>query len=301
MATTTKKSKAKSKTSKKPATKSTKVTKAAKTTKKSVAVKAVKSTAKKSSDKSLSQLFQLNVFSAFLSVALAGVAGWFIGSSSYQIFTSLITKDELASKATTVFVPAIHALYDLPMRWYVVGVLLVSAVIPVLAATRLRKQYETAVKNKVNMWRWLEMAIVGSLIMTGVAVVNGVQDIMTLKLVGIMILVTCALGWFAEKQNAGATKPVWSNYVLSIFTGVVPWLVIAGYIVGTLVFGMVRSPWYVYAVTGTTLLGFLGYAFSQMRQIKLLQDYVATERSYLQLSIFVKVAFAIILIVGLQK
>ena len=298
MATRKTTTRGKTKTAKKPAAKSTKATK---TTKKSVAAKAVKPAAKKSSDRSLAQLFQLNVFSAFLSVALAGVAGWFIGSTSYQIFTSLITKDELASKDLTVFVPAIHALYDVPIRWYVVGVLLVSALIPVLAATKLRRQYESAVKSKVNMWRWLEMAVVGSLIMTGVALINGVQDIMTLKLVGIMILVTCALGWFAEKQNAGATKPVWSNYVLSIFTGMVPWLVIAGYIVGTLVFGMVRSPWYVYALTGTTLIGFLGYAFNQMRQIKLLQDYTTTERNNLQIGIFVKVAFAIILIIGLQK
>lgn len=296
MATTTRKS-TKAKTSKKPSTK------AAKTTKKTASVKAVKTNRPKSPNKTelLDQIKQLNIFSAFVSVGLAVVAGMFMGNASFQLFTSMLTKDELASRATTIFVPAIHAIYDIEMRWFVVATMLVSAILPVLYISKLRKQYESGVKNRQNFWRWLEIAVVSTLVFTGLALVSGVQDIMTLKLLGSLILVTCALGWFAESQNANSAKPIWNSYVLSLVTGILPWLVIAGYALGTYIFGMVRSPWFVYALYGTTLVSFVRYSLNQFKLLKGKRDYLVAERNYVQITLFAKITFAIILIIGLQK
>lgn len=297
MATTTK-SRAKKKTTKK--TRANSVTKAAKATKKSVSTKGLKSTAvKKPVTKQL--LNRLNLVSGVLALALAVAAGFLMNHTSYQLFTGLLTKDELASKAGTVFVPAVHAVYDLELRWAVVVILVLSAVLPLLAATRNRKQYEASLAKKVMLWRWIDMAAIGALMVGVIALISGVQDIMTLKLIGAFMVITCVLGWFSEKQNAHTSKPEWGNYILSLVTGVLPWLAIAVYAVGTPLFGMVRSPWYVYALYATTLLAFLGYVGNQMRQLKSLQKYEATERNYLQLGIFAKTAFAVILIVGLYK
>ncbi len=289
MATTTRKSKAKSKTTKKVSTKSVKTSSEA-------AAKAAP--AKKSS---VIQLNRLNLFSSIISLALAAAAGFLMNSASYQLFTGLLTRDELASKTGTVFVPAVHAVYDLQLRWAVVVILVLSAVVPLLAATRNRKQYEAGLAKKVMLWRWIDMAVVSALMVEVIALLSGVQDVMTLKLVAAFVAVTCILGWFSEKRNAEAGKTGWGTYVLSLVTGTLPWLVIATYAVGTHVYGLVRSPWYVYALYGTTLVAFLGYCWNGKRQLKALQDYEVTERNYLQLSIFAKVAFAVILIVGLYK
>lgn len=306
MATTTRKSsKAKTKIIKKTVRRAQvkSATKSAKIIKKSTAVKAVKVTPAKNatSATAFEQLRQQNIFAAFISLGLAGVAGYFMGSHSVQLFTSLLTKDELASRATTVFVPATRAIFDLQLRWYVVAVMLLSAVLPLLAVTKLRKQYESDVTNKANLWRWIDSAVIGSLVLGGVALVSGVQDIMTLKLIVGMIFVSSALGWFAEKQISTAGKSTQNSYMLSVITGALPWLIIAGYSAGTLLYGMVRSPWYVYALYLTTLLGFVSYVLNQNKLLKTAQDYTTTERNFVQIGLFVRVAFAVILIIGLQK
>lgn len=301
MATTTK-SRAKKKTTKKTArqTQAKSVTKAAKANKKSVSTKVVKSTAaKKPVTKQL--LNRLNVASGVLALALAAAAGFLMNHTSYQLFTGLLTKDELASTVGTVFVPAVHAVYDLELRWAVVVILVLSAVVPLLAATRNRKQYEASLAKKVMLWRWIDMAVISALMVGVIALISGVQDVMTLKLIGAFMVITVALGWFSEKRNATAAKPIWDNYILGLVTGVLPWLMIAAYAIGTPLYGLVRSPWYVYALYATTLLAFLGYVGNQMRQLKGFQKYEITERNYLRLGIFAKTAFAVILIVGLYK
>ena len=293
MATTKKKSsKAKTKTTKKS------VTKATKTTKKSVSTKVTKESSKKSF---INKLIRLNLLSAILALALAAAAGFLMNNTSYQLFTGLLTNDELASKTGTVFVPAIHSVFDLELRWAVVGILVLSAILPLLAATRKRKQYEDSLAKKVMLWRWIDMAVISALMVEVIALLSGVQDVMTLKFIGAFVAITCVLGWFSEKRNANTPNTSWSNYILSLVTALLPWLMIGVYGVGTVLYGSVRSPWYVYALYASTLLAFTAFFINGKRRLQAKQDYEVTERNYLLLSIFAKTAFAVILIVGLYN
>lgn len=305
MATTTKKSpKAKIKTTKKP------VTKAAKATNKKVTSKIVeakldkpvKTTKVTKAVPFTKKLNILNLASGFLSLALAAAAGFLMNNTSYQLFTGLITKDELASANGTAFVPAIRALHDLELRWVVVGILLLSAIVPLLAATRNRKQYETALANKVIRWRWIEMAVISALIVETIALVSGVQDVMTLKLIGGMTAISLLLAWISERQVVGIVSRLRRNtYALSIVTGILPWLLIVAYTAATVVYGRVRAPWFVYALHAVGLISLAAYYLNGKRELQASQNYEVTERNYLRISIFFKVAFAAILIVGLYK
>lgn len=298
MATTPRKStKAKTKTTKKP------VTKSAKTNQKSVAVPAAKKTRVKQVARPdvAEQLRQQNIISAFISLGLAGVAAYFMGNHAVQVFTSLLTRDELTSRVITVLAPATRRLFDVELRWYVVAVMLLSAVLPILLLTVFKNQNEPSVARKINLWRLIDSAVIGSLVVAGVALLSGVQDIMTLLLMIGLIFVSAVLGWFAEKQNANKPGSARNIFVLDVFAGALPWLIIAGYAVGTFLFGMVRSPWYVYALYTTTALGFLAYAFNQNKLLTSTQDYPTSERKYAQIGTFIRVAFAVILIIGLQK
>lgn len=310
MAKTTKKSptgnKAKIKTAQKSATKPAKVTKqvvaakAQKATKKPATL--VKNTSVKPTKAPMTkQLNMLLLLSGGLSLALAAAAGFLMNSSSYQLFTSLLTKDSLASKANTVFVPAIHAIYDIELRWVVVAILVLSAILPLLAATRYRKKYEASLITKVMPLRWIEMAVISGLMVEVVALINGVQDIMTLKLIGGVIVVSWLLGWLSERQNIAAARPSWGTYVVGVVIGFMPWVLIAVYAIGTYVYGMVRSPWYVYALYAAGLISFAAYALNGKRELRATQSYEVTERNYLRISILAKVAFAAILIGGLYK
>ncbi|MES2971534.1 MAG: heliorhodopsin HeR [Patescibacteria group bacterium] len=298
MATTKKSSRAKTQTS-------AKITKSAKATKKVTQTKSVSSvpkskiTIRRSME---SQLRMLTVLTALLSLVGAVAAGLLMNNTAYQFVTGLLTKDELASNATTVFVPAVHVVANVELRWIVVVIMILAAILPLLLLTRLSNYYQASLKGKVNLLRWIDTAVVGALILETVALLSGVNDIMTLKLIGGLVAVTCLLGWLSEKHHARQASTGRGVFVLSLITGALPWLLIASYAAATPIYGFVRSPWYVYALYATTLLGFTAYCLNNKRFLQnTAADYEKTERNYLQISLFVKVAFAVILIVGLQK
>jgi hypothetical protein len=269
---------------------------------KSVSTKpSVKST---SSTLSILSLRKWHIVSAVVFVLLAVLAGAMMGSTSYQTTVGLWARDDLASTATTVFAPAVHVLYDVEVRWLVVVVMAVSAIAPVLYATKLEAAYTSYVRNtRMVPYRWLDFGVTTALMVETVALLSGVHDIFTLKLIGGLMLVTCLLGLIAERQNTNATKPVWSAYVLSLFSGALPWVLIAAFAVSTVVFGAIRSPWYVYALYASSLIGFSLIAWTQCQQFKRAgqsADYLVVERNYAVISVLTKVAFAAILIVGIR-
>lgn len=297
MATTNKKSSVRTKTTKKIIKKS----KSAKTTKVSVAAKAAISKQSKNQVNVSEQLRTLNILGAFLSLSLAGVAGFFMGNVSYQLYLGLLSKNELASKVTTVFSPAIEHVYDLEMRWAVVVIMVLASILPILILSKLRNKYQTNLKNNVNLIRWIDMAIVGALMTEAVALLSGVQDLFVLKLIAGFVVLSALLGWLAEKQTAQTKKPQWSVYFVSLVAGLMPWVLIFAYAASTWIFGLVRSPWYVYALYAVGLLGFVAYALNQKLLFKKRFNFETAELNYLRINLYSRVAFAIILIIGLQK
>jgi hypothetical protein len=293
MATTTKKStRAKTKTVAKKVTK--------KTTAATTTVAKTKVSIRRSAE---SQLRVLTVLTALVSLAGAVAAGLLMNTTSYQFVTGLMTRDELASTTVTAFAPAVHVLAEVELRWIVVFIMALSAIVPLLILTRLKNRYQENLRQKVNLLRWIDMAVVSALILETIALLSGVNDVMTLKLVGGLVAVTCLLDWLSEKHHARQATTGRGVFILSVITGTLPWLLIAAYAIATPVYGMVRLPWFVYALYAATGVGFIGYCLNNWRFLKAGAgaDYEKTERNYLQLGLFVKAAFAIILIVGLQK
>lgn len=314
MATTKKSSKAKTKTSKSSVQQEpTKVVKTVKSPQKFKAV-SIPDTAKIANThvKKVSirrdrtgALKQLNVITAVLSAGLAVLAGVFMNHRSYQLVTGLLTKDELASRASTVFVPATHLVYDLEIRYAVVAIMAASAILPLLYLTRFKRQYTASLASKAHLWRWLEMAIIGAATFELFALLSGVQDIMTLKLLGGLVVVSGLLAWLAEIQKTEvAVRPMRITYALSVIAGALPWFMIAVYTAATPLYGMVRNSWFVYALFGVGLLSFIVTALNLRKQLRRTVDvvsYEVVERNYLLINLISRVAFATILITGLIK
>lgn len=298
MATTTKKStKAKTKTTKAAATKKPATKKATKS------VSANVSRTSKSAPSMLS-LRKWHIVSAIAFMLLAVLAGVMMGSSSYQTTVGLWARDDLASIDTTVFAPAVHVLYDIEVRWLVVATMLVSAALPLLYVTKLESAYTAYVRNtRMVPYRWLDLGVTAALMVETIALLSGVQDLFVLKLMGGLMIVTCLLGLVAERQNNVGDKPVWSAYGVSLFSGVLPWVLLAAYAVSTVIYGAVRSPWYVYALYASTLAGFSLLAWNQRQQFKksgASTSYTVVERNYAVIGVLTKVAFAAILIAGIR-
>lgn len=312
MATTTKSTRAKSKTTKsKTATtkttskaktssaKTAAATKSKKVTKPAVAVKVAKP--KKVRAVTLLTLRRIHIAALVLFLGLAVAAAFVMNESSFQLTIGHLARNDIMSTENTVFSSAVRAVYDVQLRYLVVATMLLSAVGPALYISKLEKRYSQYLQTtRLQPYRWVDFALTGALMTETVALLSGVNDIMVLKLVGGSVIVSAMLGLIAERQNNAAAKPVWSAYLTSLFSGVLPWFLIATSAVATVVYGNVRAPWYVYAAYAAVAGGFVLVARNEYAQYKRGQNYLAVERNYQMISLLSKVAFAAVLIAGLR-
>ncbi|GAC1387198.1 MAG: hypothetical protein NVSMB37_3860 [Candidatus Saccharimonadales bacterium] len=234
-------------------------------------------------------------------ILLAVIAAYLMKDSTYNLTISHLVSDNLATKTTGVFVPATHGLYDINIRWVVVATMIISAIVPLFWALRWKKQYEINVATAVMPQRWIDFSVTSAIIVATIAVMSGVHDVMSLVLIGGLMVTTCFLAWLADKQNRLAIKTDWTAYAIGLLTGSLPWILIAATAFATYFYGMIRSPWYVYALYGVSLVGFSMVALNQKLHYSKANQwrYEIVERNYIFINIFIKASFAIILIVGL--
>lgn len=315
MATRNTSTKAKTKTTKKPAVrtrtaaaKTTRLTKTTKVVKKPAVKKpAVKAAAVKVSSKTAvltaTTLRKLYFVKAFVFAALAVAAGFLMNDTSYPLGVGYQAKDELVGLTAqkTEFVHASQHLLDVEIKWVVVFILGLAAVLSLLAATRLRRKFEDTLVDGVSPMRWVGWGITSALMVETIALLAGVSDILVLKLLAGLMLATCTLAWISEKRNKQAGRPTWSDFVLGLFTGSLPWLLIVGYAVTTWVWGLIRYPWYVYALIVATIAGFTLLTANQYKRVNGWTNTLIVERNYLLIGLVTKAAFAVILILAFQK
>jgi Heliorhodopsin len=295
-------------TSKKSKAKSSKSTNK-KTTEKSVS-SAVKEPAKSAKKLNLkpSNLFEqiraLHIVSIASYLGLA-VAAWFVmNTAAFPLTVGHLAKNELASVETTVFSPAVHAVYDLQVRYILIALLVISAIVPAIVVFKKAKQYNQDLKDKVNPWRWIDMAITGAITVELVALLNGVHDLMALKVYGLATALAAMIAWLVERERSQAGKAPKITPILAVVAVLLPWLVVAQSLIATYFYGMVRAQWFVYAASAIVLLGTLDVILNSTMRYKgkkQWQDYVFVERNFVATSFVTKVALAAILIVGLAK
>jgi hypothetical protein len=309
MATRKTTTKAKTKTTK--TTRTTAKAAAAKTTRSKVATTAKTKPAKAESKPAvqrvvdyIGQLRNLHLASV-LAYAVFAILSWVLMTdTSSPVSIGYLAKDELASRTTTVFAPAVQNIFDIEYRWALLVILVLSIVLPLLYITRLRKRYEVAVAGRVLLWRWIDLAVTGALMVETIALLSGISDLPTLKLIAGLTAIGFLLGWLAERQNDRDGRPVWGAYALGVLAGLLPWALIATYAVATWTYGLVRYPWYTYALMGAVFAGFVLLALNQLQQHRRKGKWgnsLFVERNYVVANLLTKTAFAVILILGLQR
>lgn len=252
----------------------------------------------------LNLLRQTMMLSTGVYIALAIAAGILMSRITYKITVAYQAKDELLSQTSHVLSPANHVLYEMEIRYLLVALLLVSAVLTVLTLTRWQSHYKKSLDSGTVLIRWLDYGISGALIIEILAILSGVSDLMTLKILGGLIVISSVLNYLSEKRNEKAAKQARSEYYLSLITASMAWLVVASAAIHTYIYGMSRSPGYVYGLYAVGLFGFVSVAinrFNNLRQHKSWADNKVTELNYLTISLFTKVVFAAALIIGLKR
>jgi hypothetical protein len=294
-------------TAKKPARKApVKKTKSvsAKATKKTVSKKTVAKaevTAPKTKTRSaFDVIYDFLRGSILVYAAVAAAVVVFVTMPASKIVLTVQAPDLLADTSGKVLAPASEVLFNLQPQHLLAVMFGLSAVGSLLLATRLKRMYKAGVDNKTSGLRWLIIGITGGISLQFVSLLSGITDAATLKMTAGLVLATVLLSWLAERENAVAGKTKWLAYVSSLVVGVMAWLAVIGSLLGTLIYGSQNFAWYVYAISGVVLLGFIGFAITQYRQIKgLTGDYMSAEQNYWRIDFLYKLAAAAILIAAL--
>lgn len=246
----------------------------------------------------------LNV-ATVLFAGLALAAGLLMNSTSYVVTHGYMVRDQIASQLAgkTVFTSAVSNIMELQVRWPLIVLLAFATIFTALKLTRLSKRYNAEVKNGLSPLRWIGIGVLGALMVQITALLSGITDVMVLKLLAGFVLLSAVFTWLSEVQNKGARKPSGTSFTLGLITGLVPIIYILVTAINTYVFGMIRAPWYVYALYAVILAGFTLTALTRRRQLKadnkLWKDGGYVARRYELITTVTLVLFSIVLIVGL--
>ncbi|HEX5796785.1 MAG TPA: hypothetical protein VFX86_00155 [Candidatus Saccharimonadales bacterium] len=251
----------------------------------------------------LQKLYKFNLFSAAANLIFAVLSILFVSKNTVDFTLAHAVKDEIASTSDTVLGPAYTTLATVEIRYLMAVIFLLGAFFSLLLATKLRKVYESGVKNSTSGVRWLLTGITFALILELVSVLGGVSDVFTLKLIAGLILATSILAWLAERENKGSKNNFYA-FALSVFTGFIAWLPLAGSLIGTALYGDTAFDWHVYALAVLVLFGFTSIGLSQYRQVRdgiSAKGYLQLEGKYVSSDFLIKLAVFAVLLLALHK
>lgn len=236
-------------------------------------------------------------------LVFAGIVFGFVNTLASALILNIQTRDLFSPSDNVVLGPAYEVLFNIEPDHLLVASLLVSALMSILIVSRLRRAYEAGLARGISGWRWAAFGLASALLIEYVGLLSGVQDIVTLKLSGALVFVACLFSWFAERDNAGVTRPRWLAYDLALVSGALAWLPILGSLIGTTVYGAERFGWHVYAIGAVVLAGFTGFAVNQylhLRSGRAAREYASVESAYLRIDLFTKFAVVLITILALK-
>lgn len=239
------------------------------------------------------QLFKWNIVLAALH-ALQGIAVIALSKpQTLPVTTNFLTIDSLktsASGGAPVLAPATQQIGDVNLGYLIAAFFFMSAAAHLIIATVYRKRYEANLAKGLNKARWIEYAFSASTMMIAIGLLVGLYDLSSMIMLFALTAVMNLLGLAMEVYNQGKSKPNWLAYNIGCVSGVVPWVVIAIYLIGGSVYGA-TAPAFVYWIFVSIFVFFSSFALNmwlQYRKVGKWSDYYYGERSYMILSLVAK-------------
>jgi hypothetical protein len=217
--------------------------------------------------------------------------------TTYPIYTSFLTFDTAALK----LVPDPQVVYDLRFGPAIAAFLLISAVAHFSLATFGYKWYVAHLKKGMNPARFYEYALSSSLMIVLIGMLVGIYDLGTMiALFGVNAMMNL-FGNMMELHNQTTKKTDWTSFIYGCIAGIVPWIVIVLYFLGSLSSSDAKPPAFVYAIVPTLFVFFNIFAVNMVLQYKKVgrwKDYLFGERVYIVLSLTAKTALAWMIFAG---
>jgi hypothetical protein len=217
--------------------------------------------------------------------------------TTYPIYSNFLTFDTAARK----LVPDPEVLYDLRFGPAIAAFLLISAVAHFSLASFGYKWYVAHLKRGMNPARFYEYALSSSLMIVLIGMLVGVYDLgAMIALFGVNAMMNF-FGVMMELHNQTTKKTNWTSFIYGCIAGIVPWIVIVMYFLGSLSSSDAKPPAFVYAIVPTLFVFFNIFAVNMVLQYKKVgrwKDYLFGERVYIILSLTAKTALAWMIFAG---
>jgi hypothetical protein len=217
--------------------------------------------------------------------------------TTYPIFTNFLN----FNTETMSLTPEPKLLYELRFGPAVATFLLISAVAHFYLSTLGYDRYTKNLKRGMNPIRFYEYALSSSLMIVLIGMLSGLWDLGAIILIfglnGMMNL----FGILMELQNQTTKKTDWTAYIYGCIAGIIPWIVIFIFFVGSVNSGDAKPPAFVYAILPTLFVFFNIFAINMVLQYKKVgpwKDYLFGERVYIILSLTSKSILAWLIFAG---
>lgn len=203
------------------------------------------------------------------------------------VTTAFLEYDDISDK----LVSNLETAFNLPLAPVIAVFLLMSALAHFLIATPgIYGWYIRNLKRGANYARWIEYSFSSSVMIVAIAMLFGMYDIATLLLIFTLNAMMILFGWMMELHNQTTEKTDWTAFIFGSIAGIVPWIAIGIYFVGSITSGE-QVPTFVYAIYISLFLFFNVFAVNMILQYKKIgrwQDYVYGEKVYIVLSLVAK-------------
>ena len=241
--------------------------------------------------KKFSSLRRFNVIMGILHL----VQGIFMiivsNDTTYPIFTNFLS----FNTETFSLAPEPELLYELRFGPAVAAFLLISAVAHFYLATIGYSRYVMNLKKGMNPIRFYEYAFSSSLMIVLIGMLTGIWDLGALILLFGINATMNLFGIMMEYHNQYTERTNWTSFIYGSIAGLIPWIVIAVYFLGSVNSSDAKPPDFVYAIIPTLFVFFNIFAVNMVLQYKKVgrwSDYLFGERVYIILSLTAKTVLA---------
>jgi hypothetical protein len=217
--------------------------------------------------------------------------------TAYPIYTNFLKFDTV----NLTLVPDPKLAYELPFGPAVAVFLLISAIAHFFLATVGYKLYTSNLKKSMNPVRFYEYALSSSVMIVLIGMLVGIYDIGAIILIFGINAMMNLFGIMMEYHNQHTQKTNWISFIYGCIAGIVPWIVIVMYFVGSIAGEGGEPPAFVYAIIPTLFIFFNIFAVNMVLQYKKVgpwKDYLFGERVYIILSLTAKTVLAWIIFAG---
>ena len=186
--------------------------------------------------------------------------------------------------------PKLTHLFDVPLGWGVIAFVAISAIaLFAIASPGVFPWYKRNLLQDRNYGRWIEYFFSSSVMIVLISMITGVSDIAALVAIFGANASMILFGLLMEKYETPG-RPNWLSFLFGCFSGVIPWIIVAIYVL-TPGFNGPSAPGFVYGIVISLFVFFNIFALNmwlQYRKVGKWRDYLFGEKVYIILSLTAK-------------